>query len=374
MAETRNCRVCNRDFIHCTTCLTSWRTNVANSPPVEGHQCNPPPVSPSSEESNTGTAVAAGAAGGALAGTAGGAGVVAGAPAALGAAGFTSSGVAGGSIAASLQSLLYAGATPAGGWFATATSAGMGGAMGTAAVAGAALGAGLVVTAGTAYGIYKLVKNKGVKSSPEGGGRCPWCDEAGDGGGGGDGRGAGGAGGAGQTGKVKQGNKEEDVEFGKNQEEMNEKHVSMNVGDYLLRSEEEMMELAIKRSLEEAGQPLMEHCLLMERNESEEQMLERAVRLSLEDRGGGETLETDIPAVSEDLLPDFHTVRNEFECPVCLEIMRPPIHIWQCGEGHLLCGSCRDNPAVSCCPTCRGSWNQGGRNRGMERLAASLAS
>jgi len=330
---------------------------VANRPPVEGHQCNPPPLSPSSEEPSTGTAVAAGAAGGALAGTAGGAGVVAGAPAALGAAGFTSSGVAGGSIAASLQSLLYAGATPAGGWFATATSAGMGGAMGTAAVAGVALGAGLAVTAGTAYGIYKLVKKNGVKSSPEGG-RCPWCGEAGDDGDGG------------KSEKVKQGKKVEDVELGKNKEEMKEKQVSMNVGDYLLRSEEEMMELAIKRSLEEAGQNRMEHSLLVERNESEEQMLSRAMRLSLEDGGGSER---DIPAVSEDLLPDSRTVSNEFECPVCLEIMRPPIHIWQCGEGHLLCGSCRDNPAVSCCPTCRGPWNQGGRNRGMERLAASLA-
>jgi hypothetical protein len=40
-----------------------------------------------------------------------------------------------------------------------------------------------------------------------------------------------------------------------------------------------------------------------------------------------------------------------FECPVCFEIVLPPI--MQCQVGHLVCASCR--PKLSCCPTCRGT-------------------
>lgn len=40
-----------------------------------------------------------------------------------------------------------------------------------------------------------------------------------------------------------------------------------------------------------------------------------------------------------------------FECPVCFEIVLPPI--MQCQVGHLVCASCR--PKLSCCPTCRGN-------------------
>lgn len=39
-----------------------------------------------------------------------------------------------------------------------------------------------------------------------------------------------------------------------------------------------------------------------------------------------------------------------FECPVCFEIVLPPI--MQCQVGHLVCANCR--PKLSCCPTCRG--------------------
>jgi hypothetical protein len=33
--------------------------------------------------------------------------------------------------------------------------------------------------------------------------------------------------------------------------------------------------------------------------------------------------------------------REEFECPVCFTEMAPPAQIHQCGQGHLICGSCR---------------------------------
>merc|ERR1712241_1377052 len=33
------------------------------------------------------------------------------------------------------------------------------------------------------------------------------------------------------------------------------------------------------------------------------------------------------------------------ECPVCLEQMRPPVHIFTCENGHAICGTCRFGPA-----------------------------
>jgi hypothetical protein len=36
------------------------------------------------------------------------------------------------------------------------------------------------------------------------------------------------------------------------------------------------------------------------------------------------------------------------ECPVCLNSMAPPAHIFQCGTGHKVCGTCR--PKLKECP------------------------
>ena len=61
---------------------------------------------------------------------------------------------------------------------------------------------------------------------------------------------------------------------------------------------------------------------------------------------------------------------SELECPICLEEMRPPMRIWQCVSGHPVCDTCRRNPRVSECPTCRQKIV--GRNVLAEKLARSL--
>jgi len=67
--------------------------------------------------------------------------------------------------------------------------------------------------------------------------------------------------------------------------------------------------------------------------------------------------------------PEFsQEVKEELECPVCLELMYPPIKIFQCGQGHALCGRCR--PKCRNCPTCRGPII--GRATVLEKLAQSL--
>ena len=41
------------------------------------------------------------------------------------------------------------------------------------------------------------------------------------------------------------------------------------------------------------------------------------------------------------------------ECPVCLELLLPPIRIMQCTNGHLVCETCEAKAELTCCPTCR---------------------
>ncbi|CAA0815186.1 E3 ubiquitin-protein ligase SINAT2 [Striga hermonthica] len=60
-------------------------------------------------------------------------------------------------------------------------------------------------------------------------------------------------------------------------------------------------------------------------------------------------------------------VHELLECPVCMNVMYPPIH--QCPNGHTLCSKCQSK--VRCCPVCR---RQLGNIRclALERVAESL--
>ena len=41
------------------------------------------------------------------------------------------------------------------------------------------------------------------------------------------------------------------------------------------------------------------------------------------------------------------------QCPVCLDKMRPPVRIFNCRNGHLICGQCRPQVDNDMCTTCR---------------------
>ena len=49
-------------------------------------------------------------------------------------------------------------------------------------------------------------------------------------------------------------------------------------------------------------------------------------------------------------------------CPGCGSVMAPPVQIFQCGDGKIICGNCRDSGEVGVI----------GRNPTMERIAASV--
>ena len=42
----------------------------------------------------------------------------------------------------------------------------------------------------------------------------------------------------------------------------------------------------------------------------------------------------------------------EFECPVCYNLLAPPLQILQCSAGHVICSACREQ-GIESCPSCR---------------------
>ena len=56
------------------------------------------------------------------------------------------------------------------------------------------------------------------------------------------------------------------------------------------------------------------------------------------------------------------------ECPVCYERFTGQSQVFQCQQGHFVCGTCR--PRVHTCPVCRG--NMMGRCHGAEQILQSL--
>ena len=67
-----------------------------------------------------------------------------------------------------------------------------------------------------------------------------------------------------------------------------------------------------------------------------------------------------------------HQILRELLCGFCQEELGPPGKIYQCQEGHNLCGDCRARPDLTACPQCLSQFT--GRNIALERLAATLFS
>jgi len=69
--------------------------------------------------------------------------------------------------------------------------------------------------------------------------------------------------------------------------------------------------------------------------------------------------------------PDMASV---LECPVCLRICKPGMQVWQCLEGHILCGMCKARKEMNTCPVCRVPLTEGtiSRNRALEDLARKM--
>eukprot|EP00090_Calanus_glacialis_P006188 TRINITY_DN14856_c0_g1_i1.p1 TRINITY_DN14856_c0_g1~~TRINITY_DN14856_c0_g1_i1.p1 ORF type:complete len:604 (+),score=165.54 TRINITY_DN14856_c0_g1_i1:579-2390(+) len=64
---------------------------------------------------------------------------------------------------------------------------------------------------------------------------------------------------------------------------------------------------------------------------------------------------------------------DQFACPVCMELLKPPLRIFQCPEGHILCENCKENPSLVHCPQCRVPLERNcSRNRALEEVARTF--
>jgi len=50
---------------------------------------------------------------------------------------------------------------------------------------------------------------------------------------------------------------------------------------------------------------------------------------------------------------NLEAARATLECPICMELMKPPNKIWMCSSSHIVCEPCRGKLKGMWCPTCR---------------------
>ena len=85
------------------------------------------------------------------------------------------------------------------------------------------------------------------------------------------------------------------------------------------------------------------------------ELIELEMRIKSEDEKHIEKLKKTVEDLTKEMENDegVEEARRHLECPVCLEMMRPPKRIWMCHKSHLVCEECRFQLANNICPTCR---------------------
>lgn len=112
--------------------------------------------------------------------------------------------------------------------------------------------------------------------------------------------------------------------------------------------QEEMLSMTVRKELLSSGMAKINHRhqeqleqLVCQRNELEAKMSQYAV---LAPPPVARKAVTTAAKDSEQL----KELEQELECPVCMDISRPPIY--QCEEGHIICSTCK--PLLTNCPHC----------------------
>ena len=90
-----------------------------------------------------------------------------------------------------------------------------------------------------------------------------------------------------------------------------------------------------------------------EKDQTEHESLEREIRSKL--------LQSLSVPVPEEQVP---------ECPACMEMMKPPLQIFNCPNGHLICSICKPKVLGNLCTDCKTPY--AGRANGMEKIVRRL--
>merc|ERR1712098_483206 len=76
---------------------------------------------------------------------------------------------------------------------------------------------------------------------------------------------------------------------------------------------------------------------------------------------------TSSPSVAK---AELSELEQELQCCACNRVCAPPIKIFQCPEGDLLCGDCHSSGSLSQCPSCGLELSgQTSRNKVLENIA-----
>ena len=129
-------------------------------------------------------------------------------------------------------------------------------------------------------------------------------------------------------------------------------------------SEEEQLMLLLEISKQEAG-PQADSGADTQANNLSEAEEDEEYKKAIEDSiiQSLSLSERNNPGGSEN-----HIARRIPECPVCFERFTGQSQVFQCQQGHFVCGTCR--PRTHICPTCRGTMI--GRCNGFEQFLQSL--
>jgi len=132
----------------------------------------------------------------------------------------------------------------------------------------------------------------------------------------------------------------------------------------ILKLQEEILVLSMKKDkvAQDMEKVSSVHQLKLEELKTEVAGLdEKSCQYSVVSRPNNNQTENSLP---ED---ERSEIEAELECPVCLEICRPPIY--QCGEGHIVCSACK--PLLKSCCLCEARYSDPPiRCRFAEKLAA----
>lgn len=144
---------------------------------------------------------------------------------------------------------------------------------------------------------------------------------------------------------------------------MTELETSINGKTELIdKLQQEILSMTVKKEIlskqvEEVNETHSDRnkCLQQTSQELDEKISKYSVIHPRKDSGDGDTKESDKKTSNQQEKKratevkrsgELKEIEAELECPVCMEVSRPPIY--QCEEGHIICSNCK--PLLKVCP------------------------
>jgi len=168
--------------------------------------------------------------------------------------------------------------------------------------------------------------------------------------------------------KEKQDMEKEDMDI-KFHKELKDLDHDMDEYDKQMQELEKKWFIAKKRLDDKKEEKKKETEEILKRHRDENTALDKKLRKEQDnDKTAVDKLKEKTKKIGKDLqnlLPDpthencskdkdsLEAARATLECPICMEMMKPPTKIWMCSSNHIVCEPCRGKLKGKRCPTCR---------------------